>query len=148
MAERGVQHVYWVESKSLEAYGGYETFMYKSTEHHQNNENIKYHIVCKDNGNGCMDETNLDVVKKINDYEFEFHNAYCLRLMCHKMVPHKQFIMMLSPWRDIVSISKNHIQHPIVYIVACRMCPFMKFFIIRYVSLVVNYFLIMMGSVK
>ncbi len=124
MAEKEVQHVYCVGSKSLGAYGGYETFMYKLTEHHQNNKNIKYHIACKANGNGCMDETKFDGVKKINDHEFEFHNAHCFKID----VPHKRFITMLSPWRNVVSISKNHINHPIVYIMACRIGPFMKFF--------------------
>ena len=31
-----VQHVYLVGAKSLGAYGGYETFVYKLTEYHQN----------------------------------------------------------------------------------------------------------------
>ena len=40
-----VQHVFLVGAKSLGAYGGYETFVYKLTEHHQNKKNIKYHVV-------------------------------------------------------------------------------------------------------
>lgn len=129
MAEKEVQHVYCVGSKSLGAYGGYETFMYKLTEHHQNNENIKYHIACKANGNGCMDETKLDGVKKINDHEFEFHNAHCFKID----VP--QIGAAQAIYYDVVSlekccehIQKNHIQHPIIYIMACRIGPFMKFF--------------------
>lgn len=129
MAEKEVQHVYCVGSKSLGAYGGYETFMYKLTEYHQNNENIKYHIACKANGNGCMDETKLDGVKKINDHEFEFHNAHCFKID----VP--QIGAAQAIYYDVVSLEKccehiqrNHIQHPIVYIMACRIGPFMKFF--------------------
>lgn len=49
-----VQHVYLVGAKSLGAYGGYETFVYKLTEYHQNKENIKYHVACKANGDGCI----------------------------------------------------------------------------------------------
>ena len=56
---KAIQHVYCVGAKSLGAYGGYETFVYKLTEYHQENDNIKYHIACKENGNGCMDETDL-----------------------------------------------------------------------------------------
>lgn len=41
---REMQHVFIVGSKSLGAYGGYETFVYKLTQYHQNNANIKYHI--------------------------------------------------------------------------------------------------------
>lgn len=129
MTEKEVQNVYCVGSKSLGAYGGYETFMYKLTQHHQNNENIKYHIACKANGNGCMDETKLDGVKKINDHEFEFHNAHCFKID----VP--QIGAAQAIYYDVVSlekccehIQKNHIQHPIIYIMACRIGPFMKFF--------------------
>ena len=70
-----VQHVYLVGAKSLGAYGGYETFVYKLTEYHQNKENIKYHVACKANGDGCMDESKFEGVTKINDHEFELHNA-------------------------------------------------------------------------
>lgn len=52
--ESKVQHVFLVGAKSLGAYGGYETFVYKLTEYHQNKKNIKYHVACKANGDGCM----------------------------------------------------------------------------------------------
>ena len=55
--ENQVQHVFLVGAKSLGAYGGYETFVYKLTEYHQNNPHIRYHVACKANGDGCMDET-------------------------------------------------------------------------------------------
>ena len=41
-SKKEIQHVYLVGAKSLGAYGGYETFVYKLTEYHQNKENIKY----------------------------------------------------------------------------------------------------------
>lgn len=53
-SRKDVQHVYLVGAKSLGAYGGYETFVYKLTEHHQNKKNIKYHVACKANGDGCI----------------------------------------------------------------------------------------------
>ena len=37
-SKKEVQHVYLVGAKSLGAYGGYETFVYKLTEYHQNAE--------------------------------------------------------------------------------------------------------------
>ena len=67
-----MQHVFIVGAKSLGAYGGYETFVYKLTEYHQNNDKIKYHIACKANGDGCMDESKLSRVERISDAEFEF----------------------------------------------------------------------------
>lgn len=54
-SKKEIQHVYLVGAKSLGAYGGYETFVYKLTEYHQNKENIKYHVACKANGDGCME---------------------------------------------------------------------------------------------
>ena len=80
-SKKEIQHVYLVGAKSLGAYGGYETFVYKLTEYHQNKENIKYHVACKANGDGCMDETKFDGVTKINDHEFEFHNGVILRFV-------------------------------------------------------------------
>ena len=78
--ESEVQHIFLVGAKSLGAYGGYETFVYKLTEYHQNKENMKYHVACKANGDGCMDETKVEGVTRINDHEFEFHNAHCFKI--------------------------------------------------------------------
>lgn len=60
-----MQHVFIVGAKSLGAYGGYETFVDKLTEYHQDNDKIKYHIACKANGDGHMDESKLSNIKKI-----------------------------------------------------------------------------------
>lgn len=70
-----MQHVFIVGSKSLGAYGGYETFVYKLTQYHQNNKEIKYHVACKANGDGYMDENKLANVQRINDTEFEFQRC-------------------------------------------------------------------------
>ena len=50
-----IKHVFLVGAKSLGTYEGYETFINKLTEYHQNNENIKYHVAVKANGDGCVD---------------------------------------------------------------------------------------------
>ena len=55
-----MQHVFIIGSKGLGNYGGYETFVNKLTEYHQDCTLIKYHIACKANGDGYMDETKLD----------------------------------------------------------------------------------------
>lgn len=124
-----MQHVFIVGSKSLGAYGGYETFVYKLTEYHQNNENIKYHIACKANGDGCMDESKLENVTRINDQEFEFHNAHCFKIPVPNIGP------AVAIYYDVAAlnycceyIERNHIQHPIVYILACRIGPFAAHF--------------------
>lgn len=43
-----VQHIFIVGSKGIPgAYGGYETFVDKLTEYHQNDSRFKYHVACK-----------------------------------------------------------------------------------------------------
>lgn len=83
-----MQHVFLVGAKSLGAYGGYETFINKLTEYHQNNQNIKYYVDCK--ANGCMDEGTLASVTdekmvvgkdgKQKCVEFTYHNAHCFKI--------------------------------------------------------------------
>lgn len=38
------------------------------------------YVACKANGDGCMDETKVDGATRINDHEFEFHNAHCFKI--------------------------------------------------------------------
>ena len=40
-----MQHVFIVGSKSLGAYGGYETFVYKLTEYNRNSKDLKFHVM-------------------------------------------------------------------------------------------------------
>ena len=116
-----VQHVYLVGAKSLGAYGGYETFVYKLTEYHQNKENIKYHVACKANGDGCMDESKFEGVTKINDHEFELHNAHCFKIDVPQIGPAQAIYYDVAALKTCCEhIKKNHIPHPIVYIMACR----------------------------
>ena len=122
--EKEVQHVYLVGAKSLGAYGGYETFVYKLTEYHQNKQNIKYHVACKANGDGCMDENKFEGVTKINDHEFELHNAHCFKIDVPQIGPAQAIYYDVAALKACCEhIKKNHIPHPIVYIMACRIGP-------------------------
>lgn len=123
--ENEVQHVFLVGAKSLGAYGGYETFVYKLTEYHQNKKNIKYHVACKANGDGCMDETKVEGVTRINDHEFEFHNAHCFKIDIPQIGPAQAIYYDVAALKACCKyIKKHHIKHPIVYIMACRIGPF------------------------
>lgn len=119
-----IQHIFLVGAKSLGAYGGYETFVNKLTEYHQNNPKIKYHVACKANGDGCMDETKLDGVTKLSDCEFEYHNAHCFKIPLPN-VGSAQAIMYDTKALDYCCkyIKVHHIKNPIVYIMACRIGP-------------------------
>ena len=124
-----VQHVYLVGAKSLGAYGGYETFVYKLTEYHQNKENIKYHFACKANGDGCMDESKFEGVTKINSHEFELHNAHCFKIDVPQIGSAQAIYYDVAALKTCCEhMRKNHIPHPVVYIMACRIGPFAAHF--------------------
>lgn len=125
-----VQHVFIIGSKSMGAYGGYETFVDKLTEYHQNNPNIKYHVACKANGSGARDESSLPGAVTINDHEFEYHNADCFKIVVPEWLKSAQAIYydVKSIEYSISYIKKNHIEHPILYILACRIGPWMPHF--------------------
>lgn len=124
-----MQHIFIVGSKSLGAYGGYETFVNKLTEYHQNNDKIKYHVACKANGDGCMDETKLEHVTKISDTEFTYHNAHCFKIHVPKIGPAQAIYYDVAALNQCCKyIEHNHIENPIVYILACRIGPFAKHF--------------------
>ena len=58
-----LQHVFIIGSKSIGQYGGYETFVDRLTEYHAGEPTIKYHIACKANGDGSMDERRLQGIE-------------------------------------------------------------------------------------
>lgn len=109
-----VQHIFIVGSKGIPgAYGGYETFVDKLTEYHQNDPRFKYHVACKSNENG----------------EFEYHNAHCFKVKCPNIGPASAiYYDVKAIWKCIRYIKKNRIPHPIVYCLACRIGPFAGFF--------------------
>lgn len=124
-----IQHVFVVGAKSLGAYGGYETFLNKLTEYHENKKNIKYHIACKANGDGHMDETKVKEAVKLSDTEFTYHNAHCFKIH----VP--QVGSAQAIYYDVTALNyccryirNNKIQDAIVYILACRIGPFAGYF--------------------
>jgi rhamnosyltransferase len=125
-----VQHVFLVGAKSLGAYGGYETFINKLTEYHQNDARIKYHVACKANGDGCMDPYKTKGALVINDKEFTYHNAHCFRVKIpEKLGPAQAIYYDCASLKESIRIIKEQkIEHPIVYIMACRIGPFMKGF--------------------
>lgn len=123
-----VQHVFLVGAKSLGAYGGYETFVNKLTEYHQNHKKIKYHVACKANGDGSMNPYKTVGAQVINDHEFTYHNAHCFRIKIpEKLGPAQAIYYDVAALHESCEIIKrDKICHPIVYIMACRIGPFMK----------------------
>lgn len=128
MLNNDVQHVFLVGAKSFGAYGGYETFINKLTEYHQDNEKIKYHVACKANGDGSMDPTKTEGAEIISEDKFIYHNAECFRIhVPEKIGPAQAIYYDIAALKESCKIIREQkIQHPIVYIMACRIGPFMK----------------------
>ena len=128
LTEQHVQHVFLIGAKSLGAYGGYETFINKLTEYHQNLDEIQYHVACKANGDGSMDPYHTPGVQIINEEEFILHNARCFRIPIPEKLGPAQAIYYdcAALKKSIDIIKKEEIPHPIVYIMACRIGPFIR----------------------
>ena len=109
-----VQHIFIVGSKGIPgAYGGYETFVDKLTEYHQDDTRFKYHVACKAEENS----------------EFEYHNARCFKVKVPKIGAAAAIAYdVLAIKQSIAYIKKNKIPHPIVYCLACRIGPFARKF--------------------
>lgn len=123
--QNNVQHVFLIGAKSLGAYGGYETFVNKLTEYHQKNPNLKYHVACKANGDGSMDEKKLEGVKKISDDMFVYHNARCFKIHVPNIGSAQAIYYDVAALINCCNYIELHkISHPIVYIMACRIGPF------------------------
>ena len=123
-----VQHIWLIGAKSLGAYGGYETFINKLTEYHKNNSEIKYHVACKANGDGCMVPSKTDGAKIISDSEFEYHNAHCYQISIPEILGPAQAIYYdVKALKECCKyIEAYKIKNPIIYIMACRIGPFIK----------------------
>lgn len=128
MQEKGkVQHVFLVGAKSLGAYGGYETFINKLTEYHQNNNKLKYHVACKANGEGCMKDT--EGMTYVSENEFVYHNADCFKIHVPNIGPAQAIYYDVASLNKCCEIiKKNNIEHPVVFIMACRIGIFIKHF--------------------
>ena len=110
-----MQHVFIIGSKGIPgAYGGYETFVDKLTEYHENHSALKYHVACKGKEAG----------------EFVYHNARCFQIKVPNIGPAQAIYYDIAALKHCCKyIQENKIPHPVVYILACRIGPFMKRFV-------------------
>ncbi|MCM3693172.1 beta 1-4 rhamnosyltransferase Cps2T [Neobacillus niacini] len=106
-----MKNVFIIGSKGIPSrYGGFETFVDKLTEHKKSNE-IKYHVAClADNFN-----------------EFEYNNARCFNVNVPEIGPAKAVYYDIKSLELVYKyIKDNRISNAIVYILACRIGPFMN----------------------
>lgn len=131
--DSAVQHVFIIGSKSIGQYGGYETFVDRLICEHKNELSIKYHIACKANGDGYMDESRLDdirVYKKDKNgkvSEFEYKNAHVFKIPCPNIGSAVAIYYDRAAVKYCIKYCKdNNINHPIFYILTCRIGLFIN----------------------
>ena len=114
-----MQHVFIVGSKGIPAnYGGYETFVEKLTEN-QVSPDIKYHVACA-----------VDDASEVG--EFEHNGAHCFKIKRRPIGAANAITYDTDALKYVVDyIQKNHIEHPIVYVLACRIGPFVGRYVKR-----------------
>lgn len=127
----GKRHIFIIGAKSIGQYGGYETFLDKLTEVHQDEQSIQYYIVTKANGDGAMDETKLDFVssvKKDRDgavRSFKYHNANVVKLSVPQIGAAQAIAYDVKAFEWCLKyISKHNDSNAIIYVLACRIGPF------------------------
>lgn len=104
------KNVFIIGSKGIPSnYGGYETFVENLT-FYRRNKNIKYHIAC------------------IGDKEkiYEHNGARCFKIKIPNIGPAKAIIYDLKALKKAIKyIKDNSIENAIIYILACRIGPFL-----------------------
>lgn len=137
MQQRGesseTQHIFIIGSKSIGQYGGYETFVERLLTEHENLDGVKYHVACKANGEGYMDESRLsdiEVIKQTTDgkvTEFTYRNAHVFKISCPQIGPAVAIYYDRAALLYSIQYCKdNNIQKPIFYILTCRIGLFIS----------------------
>lgn len=104
-------NVFIIGSKGIPAkYGGFETFVENLTAKRKN-KNIKYHVACM-----SKDKS-----------EFEYNKARCFNIKVPNIGAAKAVYYDIEALKNIIKyIKDNNIENSIVYILACRIGPFIK----------------------
>lgn len=104
-----MKNIFIIGSKGIPAnYGGFETFVDELVSRQQNKD-IKYHVACLSD----------------NDNETEYHGAHCFNVKVPNIGPAKAVYYDLAALKYCVKyIKNNNIDDAVVYILACRIGPF------------------------
>lgn len=108
-----MQHVFIIGSKGIPArYGGFETFVDNLTAK-QKSKDIVYHVACM----GDMEE------------ECSYNDSHCFGIRVPNIGAAKAVYYDVAAFQYCLKYIKNHnIKHPIVYVLACRIGPFIGHF--------------------
>lgn len=108
-----MKNVFIIGSKGIPArYGGFETFVEKLTEQQVSDE-IKYHVSCL----------------ATDSKEFEHNGARCFNINVPNIGPAKAVYYDVVALKECIRyIKEKNIKNAIVYILACRIGPFIGFY--------------------
>ena len=108
-----MKNIYIIGSKGIPAnYGGFETFVENLTQK-KVNKDIKYHVAC---------------MAKNND-EFVHNDARCFNINVPDIGPAKAvYYDIMALKASINHIKNNNIENAIVYVLACRIGPFIGYY--------------------
>ena len=134
-----MKNIFIIGAKSIGQYGGYETFVEKLLEQHEGNVDIQYHVACKANGDGYMDESKLNgvgVIKRTKDgsvTEFTYRNAHVFKIPCPNIGPAVAIYYDRTAVKNGIEYCKReNIEKPIFYILTCRIGPFSSSGLLRH----------------
>lgn len=106
-----MKDVFIIGSKGIPAqYGGFETFVDNLVGDTENTE-IKYHVTCLSHENST----------------FEYKNAECINIAIPEIGPAKAVLYDIKAFDKCIQLIKERkIEDAIVYVLACRMGPFVR----------------------
>ena len=115
----GIRHVYIVGCKGIPArYGGFETFVEKLTENRAS-DRIRYHVAC------AVDEMP-------EDPEYEHNGAHCFCVKWRPLGAARAVFYDLDALGCAIShAERNGFEHPVFYVLACRIGPFVGRFALK-----------------
>lgn len=111
------KNVFIIGAKGIPAnYGGFESFVEQLTARKEN-QDIHYYVACRRDLSENKDDT------------FEYNDATCFNVDVPDVGPAKAILYDVNAFKWTMNyIKKNNIQDAIVYVLACRMGPFIKHF--------------------
>lgn len=123
-----LQHVYIIGAKGISFYGGFESFIQKLLEYHKDNAEIQYHVACKANGEGHMDVSKLNTFSSTHGNRLRYCNADCIFIHVPEWMGSAQAIAYdIKALKECCkAIKKSGIPNAIVYILGCRIGPFIN----------------------
>lgn len=111
------KNVFIIGAKGIPAnYGGFESFVEQLTARKESQE-IHYYVACRRD----LSENKADT--------YEYNDATCFNIDVPNVGPAKAILYDVNAFKWTMKyIKKNNIQNAIVYVLACRMGPFIKHF--------------------